>query len=66
MLKEDGVKVWCISPVLIATGLGGNQEMSKSLVAEDPAPAGQFVRSVLEGQRDSDMGRVLVRDGGQP
>lgn len=66
MLKEDGVKVWCISPDLIATGLGGNQEVSKSLGAGDPATAGQFVRSVLEGQRDSEVGRVLVRDGVQP
>src|ERR1700731_3012520 len=24
MLKEDGVKVWCVSPGFLATGLGGN------------------------------------------
>ena len=40
--------------------------MSKSLGAGDPATAGQFVRSVLEGQRDREVGRVLVRDDVQP
>ncbi|KAL9064974.1 MAG: hypothetical protein Q9161_008523 [Pseudevernia consocians] len=66
MLKEDGVKVWCISPGFLATGLGGSQHVNESLGAGDPATAGQFVRGVLEGQRDDDVGRVLVRDGVQP
>ena len=66
MLKEDGVKVWCLSPGFLATGLGGDQEANKSVGAGDPATAGQFVRAVLEGQRDADVGRVLLRDGLQP
>ena len=66
MLKEDGVKVWCLSPGFLATGLGGDQEANKSVGAGDPALAGQFVRTVLEGQRDADVGRVLLRDGLQP
>ncbi len=66
MLKEDGVKVWCLSPGFLATGLGGNAEALKSLGAGDPAIAGQSVKSILEGQRDGDVGRVLFRDGVQP
>ena len=66
MLKEDGVKVWCISPGFLATGLGGSQEVNKSLGAGDPATAGQFVRNVLEGQRDGEVGRVLLKEGVQP
>ena len=66
MLKEDGVKVWCLSPGFLATGLGGNPEALKSLGAGDPAIAGQSVKSILEGQRDGDVGRVLFRDGVQP
>ena len=66
MLKEDGVKVWCISPGFLATGLGGNSEASKHAGAGDPATAGQFVRSVLEGETDSDVGRVINKDGVQP
>ena len=66
MLKEDGVKVWCISPGFLATGLGGSQEANKNFGAGDPAIAGHFVRSVLEGHRDGDVGRVINRDGVQP
>ncbi len=66
MLKEDGVKVWCISPGFLATGLGGNQEANKNMGAGDPAVAGNFVQSVLEGHRDGDIGKVILRDGVQP
>ncbi|KAL8822583.1 MAG: hypothetical protein Q9191_006679 [Dirinaria sp. TL-2023a] len=64
VLKEDGVKVWCISPGFLATGLGGNPEATKNAGAGDPATAGEFVRAVLEGERDGDVGQVLLRDGG--
>ena len=66
MLKEDGVKVWCLSPGFLATGLGGDVEANKSIGAGDPAIAGHFVRAVLEGRRDADVGRVLLREGLQP
>ena len=66
MLKEDGVKVWCVSPGFLATGLGGNQETNKKMGAGDPAAAGNFVQSVLEGHRDGDVGKVILRDGVQP
>ena len=66
ILKEDGVKVWCISPGFLATGLGGNREANKKLGAGDPQVAGKFVQSVLEGHRDGDVGNVILRDGVQP
>lgn len=66
MLKEDGVKVWCISPGFLATGLGGNTEALKKMGAGDPEIAGPFIRSVLEGQRDADVGKVITKDGIQP
>lgn len=66
VLAEDGVKVWCISPGFLATGLGGNPEMLKKMGAGDPVVAGLFVRSVLEGKRDADVGKVVNRDGVQP
>jgi NAD(P)-dependent dehydrogenase (short-subunit alcohol dehydrogenase family) len=65
-LKEDGVKVWCISPGYLATGLGGSQEFNKKMGATDPAEGGKFVRSVVEGQRDEDVGKVILRNGVQP
>ena len=67
MLTEDGVKVWAISPGLLATGLGGHgAELLKQIGAGDPAVAGPFFRSVLEGKRDDDAGKVITREGVQP
>ncbi|KAF7554588.1 hypothetical protein G7Z17_g2771 [Cylindrodendrum hubeiense] len=66
VLKEDGVKVWCISPGFLATGLGGDQEANKKFGAGDPAVGGTFIRSVLEGERDEDVGKVVSRAGVQP
>ena len=65
ILKEDGVKVWCISPGYLATGLGGSQEVNKAAGAGDPAVGGVFVCSVLEGHRDGDVGKAIQRDGVQ-
>lgn len=64
-LKDDGVKVWCLAPGFLATGLGGNPEASKKMGAGDPAVAGPFIRSVLEGERDGDVGKVITKDGVQ-
>ncbi|KKK24079.1 hypothetical protein ARAM_003844 [Aspergillus rambellii] len=66
LLKNDGVKVWAIAPGLLATGLGGNPEFLKKLGAGDPAVAGPFIRDVIEGVRDADVGKVISRDGIQP
>jgi NAD(P)-dependent dehydrogenase (short-subunit alcohol dehydrogenase family) len=66
ILKNDGVKVWGIAPGHLATGLGGGtpEEMKKN-GAEDADVAGPFIRSVLEGDRDGDVGRVIRREGVQ-
>ncbi|KAL4877762.1 hypothetical protein BJY04DRAFT_209668 [Aspergillus karnatakaensis] len=66
VLKNDGVKVFAISPGFLATGLGGNPEMLKKMGAGDPAVAGGLFRDVLEGGRDGDVGKVVSRDGVQP
>lgn len=65
-LKEDGVKVFCVSPGYLATGLGGSVEQNKQFGAVDPAAAGEFIRDVVEGKRDSDAGKVIMRDSVQP
>jgi NAD(P)-dependent dehydrogenase (short-subunit alcohol dehydrogenase family) len=65
-LHEDGVKVFAISPGFLATGLGGDAEMLKSMGAGNPEIAGPFIRSVIEGDRDSDAGKVINKDGIQP
>jgi NAD(P)-dependent dehydrogenase (short-subunit alcohol dehydrogenase family) len=66
ILREDGLKVWCISPGFLTTGLGGDQEMNKQMGAEDPTLGTSFVRDVTEGTRDQDVGKVVHRNGIQP
>ncbi|EAW14960.1 putative short chain dehydrogenase [Aspergillus clavatus NRRL 1] len=67
ILKEDGVKVWGIAPGFLATGLAGvGEEELKKRGAGDPAVAGPFIRAVLEGEWDTDVGRVVSRNGVQP
>ncbi|KAF2844632.1 NAD(P)-binding protein [Plenodomus tracheiphilus IPT5] len=65
VLKEDGVKVWGVSPGYLATGLGGNQEANVKAGAGDPALGGRFVLDVLEGGKDAEVGRVVGRQGVQ-
>ncbi|MCJ1307614.1 hypothetical protein MMC25_001261 [Agyrium rufum] len=62
MLSDDGVKVWCVSPGLLVTGLGGNPEMIRKFGGADPAIGGKLVREVVEGERDADVGKVVMRD----
>ena len=66
VLKEDGVKVSCISPGYLATGLGIGQETNKKFGAIDPSIGANFVRDVVEGSRDQDVGKVVLRDRIQP
>ncbi|KAK6349938.1 hypothetical protein TWF696_006196 [Orbilia brochopaga] len=65
-LKNDNVKVWCISPGFLATDLGGNRERLKAMGAGDPALGGTFIQDVVEGARDEDVGKVIRRDIVQP
>ncbi|KAF6838155.1 short-chain dehydrogenase [Colletotrichum musicola] len=66
LFKEDGVKVWCISPGFLATDLGGNKELLKKLGAGDPSRGGDLIKKVIEGERDADAGKVVSQDGVQP
>ncbi|KAL9621342.1 MAG: hypothetical protein Q9160_004233 [Pyrenula sp. 1 TL-2023] len=67
ILKGDGVKVWCVSPGMLATGLGGGGAQAlKEMGAADPATGAAFVRRVVEGERDKDVGLVVSSGGVQP
>jgi NAD(P)-dependent dehydrogenase (short-subunit alcohol dehydrogenase family) len=66
LLQEDGVRVWCISPGYLATGLGGvGAEKLKTMGTGDPGPAGRFVVSVVQGFRGADVGLFITKDGCQ-
>lgn len=67
ILQPDGVRVFCISPGFLATGLGGmGAERLRELGAGEPRLGGEFIRDVVEGKRDEDSGKVVHRDGLQP
>ncbi|KAI8960259.1 NAD(P)-binding protein [Daldinia sp. FL1419] len=67
ILKNDGVKVWAVSPGFLATGLGGiGSEKLKQMGALDPSVGGRFVRDVLQGKRDEDAGNAIRSTTIQP
>lgn len=66
LLQKDGVKVWCIAPGFLATGIGGvRPEVLKKMGAGDAEIAGPFILSVVQGARDADVGKVIDKDGVQ-
>ncbi|KAL6876856.1 hypothetical protein J3F83DRAFT_424336 [Trichoderma novae-zelandiae] len=66
LLKEDGVRTFAISPGFLATNLGGAPELLKAMGAGDPATGGEFIKKVVEGERDADAGKVVTSQGTQP
>ena len=66
-LRNDGVKIWAVSPGFLATGLGGiGPELLKKLGALDPSEGGNFIRDVIQGKRDHDQGKAIRSTEIQP
>jgi hypothetical protein len=65
-LKEDGVKVWSVGPGALATNLGGMIEKAREMGFGPPSAGGVMLRSVVEGERDADTGKVIGKDGEIP
>ena len=65
-LRNDGVKVFLVNPGLLATGLGDfGQEHLRKLGAGEADVGGMLVGDVVEGKRDTDVGKVIMRVGVQ-
>ncbi|KAK4935318.1 hypothetical protein LTR10_023609 [Elasticomyces elasticus] len=63
-LKADGVKVWAIAPGMLATNLGGLGPVEIAKLGAKPAHlGGEFIRDVVEGVRDADVGKAVSKDG---
>ncbi|KAJ9609350.1 hypothetical protein H2200_005677 [Cladophialophora chaetospira] len=62
-LKADGVKVWSLGPGLLETDLGNARHLAKKMGAKPASIGGLFIRSVVEGERDADVGKIVVKDG---
>lgn len=65
-LQPDGVKVWAVSPGFLATGLGGDKAELERRGAGHPSIGGKLITSVIEGDRDADVGKVVAGHGVQP
>ncbi|KAK0760496.1 hypothetical protein N5P37_006690 [Trichoderma harzianum] len=62
-VKQDGVKTWAIAPGLLATSMVGDPEVLKQRGAQPPSLGGDFIKTVIEGERDADIGKAIARDG---
>ena len=63
-LKEDGVKVCCVGPGFLATGLGNmKKEELEKMGCGHPSIGGNLLRSVVEGERDAEMGKIVGKEG---
>ncbi|KAF7312614.1 Short-chain dehydrogenase/reductase 2b [Mycena indigotica] len=67
VLKDDSVKLWGVSPGFLATGLGGHgREMMLKMGAEEPSVGGEFLRDIVQGKYDHQVGKVIRAQGIQP
>lgn len=62
-LKADGVKVWGVGPGFLATDLGNAREVAQQLGAGAPSIGGEMLKSVVEGERDADTGKLIKKEG---
>jgi NAD(P)-dependent dehydrogenase (short-subunit alcohol dehydrogenase family) len=65
-LKEDGVKVWGAGPGFLATDLGNVRQKIKEMGGGHPSIGGKLLRSVVEGDRDNDVGKIVRKDDISP
>ncbi|KAJ7305650.1 hypothetical protein DFH08DRAFT_927535 [Mycena albidolilacea] len=58
MLMREWVRV--LSPGFLATGLAGmGRDNLRKMGALEPSVGGEFVRDVVEGKRDADVGKII-------
>lgn len=63
-LREDGVRTWGASPGFLATNLGASfAGMVGAPPVQSASVGGKLVASVLEGHRDMDVGKTVLKDG---
>jgi hypothetical protein len=58
-LRTDGVKVWAVQPGVLITGLGGMRDKIGDMGGGYPSLGGKLVRSVIEGEKDADVGKIV-------
>lgn len=65
VLREKGVKVFAVCPGLVESGLRGQKEHERSAdgLAGSPEVSGQTILAIIEGKRDTDVGKFVYKDG---
>jgi NAD(P)-dependent dehydrogenase (short-subunit alcohol dehydrogenase family) len=67
LLKEEGVKVHIICPGRVATNFGGwAEDQARSQGATDVDLPVQFLKSILQGEKDGLEGRFIHQGGEYP
>ncbi|EXJ79385.1 hypothetical protein A1O3_08887 [Capronia epimyces CBS 606.96] len=68
VLAAHGVKVFAVCPGLVRSNLRGKDEQSRSAggAAQDPEVSGQLILDIVEGKRDSHVGKFVYKDGVRP
>ena len=66
--KSTALKVFGLCPGFVRSGLGGQGEegQKRNEIAGDPELSGRTILSVIQGQRDADVGRVVHTEGVYP
>lgn len=60
VFDKDPVKVFCVSPGFLATGLGSTGAKALAAMgAADPAEGGNAIKDVVEGKKDERAGKVI-------
>ncbi|KAG0651454.1 Short-chain dehydrogenase reductase tropE [Hyphodiscus hymeniophilus] len=65
-LFKGEIKVITLDPGFNATNLGGDPEAMRRGGGGDPAKAGEFIKSVVEGKRDADSNKMINEGGSIP
>lgn len=67
LLKEEGVKVHIICPGRVATTFGGwEQDQAKQQGGTDIDPPVQFLKDIVQGEKDGLEGRFIHQGGEYP
>jgi hypothetical protein len=62
-LQADGVKVWSVGPGFLKTDLGGLRHLADAMGCGPASLGGEMLLSVVEGERDADVGKIVVKTG---
>lgn len=67
-LEEHGIKVFAVCPGLVESNLRGQgqQERSAGGKARSPEESGQTILRIIEGERETDVGKFVHKDGVYP